>query len=256
MSRSAALPGPLPADAGRRRDIALFLDIDGTIAEIAPRPELAAVPNELRPILAVLSDALDGAVALVSGRTIADIDRMLPWANLAVAGTHGLERRRPGERVASAPADAGLRGVAAALRAFCDSRPGLILEDKGGAVALHYRQRPEIGDAVRTMAIRLTDANPRLVALEGKAVIEIKPDGRNKGSAIRDFMTEAPFAGRTPVFIGDDVTDEPGFAAVRELGGVAIRVGEERETLAEYRLPDVGTARDWLRGLADWFGDG
>lgn len=242
---------PLPRAAGRGETLALFLDIDGTIAEFAPRPELVRIPAELRALLAALRDSLGGALALVSGRSVADIDALLPGADLAVAGAHGLERRRRGERAAAAAAaHPDMAGFAAALRAFATARPGLIVEDKGRTVALHFRQRPDLRAEAREAVARLVDGRPGLAALEGKCVVEIKPAGRDKGSAIRDFMAEAPFAGRTPAFVGDDVTDEPGFAAVRELGGLAIRVGGPDDTLADWRLPDVRAARAWLRELA------
>lgn len=256
MTAAPAVPVPLPAAAGHGRDIALFLDVDGTIAEIAPRPDLVTVPGALRPTLATLQSALGGAVALVSGRTVADVEALLPWADVAVAGAHGLETRRPGERAARVPAAAGFAPLVAALRAFCDARPGLILEDKSVCAAVHYRQRPDLGGAVRETVARLLGERPGFVSLEGKAVVEIKPAGTDKGSAIRGFMAEAPFAGREPVFVGDDTTDEPGFAAVRALGGMAVRVGDARPTRAAYRLPDVGAVLAWLRGLAASFGDG
>ncbi len=250
-----APPRPLPAGAGRGRRLALFLDIDGAIAEIAPRPELALVPAGTRAALARLRRALGGAVAVVSGRPLAQIDRMLPGAELAAAGLHGLELRRAGEASARRPAPPLPRGLAAALRRMCDRRPGLVLEDKGATAALHYRARPELGAEARAAVRRLLDGRPGLAALEGKCVIEVKPAGRDKGTAIRAFMAEAPFAGREPAFLGDDVTDEAGFAVVREMGGLAVRVGGAEATRAAWRLPGVAAAQDWLRGLAESFDD-
>ncbi len=256
MSAAPALPRPLPPTACRGRRIALFLDVDGTIAEIAARPELAFVPRETRAALAALRGALDGAVALVSGRPIAELERMTPGARLAAAGLHGLEVRGPAGRAPRPPAGAAPRAAVAALRRACAARAGLRLEDKGATAAVHYRGRPELAAAARAAARQAAAGRPEVTVLEGKCVVEIVPAGRDKGTAIRAFMAEAPFSGREPVFVGDDVTDEAGFAAVRAMGGVAVRVGGAAPTRAAWRLPDVAATGAWLRGLAASFGGG
>lgn len=258
MSAVRVLPPPLPPTACRGRRIALFVDVDGVIAEIAARPELAVVPPETRATLAELRDALDGAAALVSGRPIAALERMMPGARLAAAGLHGLEFRGPGD-TAARPAAGGRRiaprAAVAELRRACAAQEGLRLEDKGATAAVHYRGRPELARAARAAVRRAAAGRPGVAVLEGKCVVELLPAGLDKGTAIRAFMAEAPFAGREPVFVGDDVTDEAGFAAVRALGGVAVRVGPAAPTRAAWRLPDVAATGVWLRGLALSFRD-
>ena len=241
--------------ACRGRRIALFLDVDGVIAEIAARPELAVVPPETRATLAELRDALEGAAALVSGRPIAALERMMPGARLAAAGLHGLEFRGPGE-TAARPAGGGVpRAAIAELRRACAAQDGLRLEDKGATAAVHYRGHPELARAARAAVRRAAAGRPGVAVLEGKCVVELVPAGLDKGTAIRAFMADAPFMGREPVFVGDDVTDEAGFAAVRAMGGVAVRVGPAEPTRAAWRLPDVAATGAWLRGLALSFRD-
>ncbi len=239
--RSTALPEP-------RADWALFLDFDGSIVEIAPTPDSIVVPETLPPLLAALRGALGGAVAIVTGRPIAQIDAFLGAAVPAVAGLHGLERRKAdGATVAPPSPRDELSGIRASLEEFAAARPGIVVEDKTHSLALHYRLAPSLKDACGDLlnaALEGGTAGWRIV--EGKMVFEIRPVGFTKGTAIEAFMGEDPFHGRTPVFCGDDTTDEDGFAAVDARGGVSVRVGEGAATRAAVQVGTVGELLDWL----------
>lgn len=235
-----------------RSDWALFLDFDGTIADIAPTPGSVEVPDGLPSLLRALRDALGGAVAIVTGRPIGQIDGFLGTAVPAVAGLHGLERRgTDGAIVRSPPPRDDLRDVLPLLRDFAAKHPGVLVEDKTYSVALHYRLAPSSKDACRDLAeatVERAAAGWRVV--EGKCVFEIGPRDSTKGHAIEAFMSEAPFRGRTPVFCGDDRTDEDGFAVVNARGGVSIRVGRDSATRAAARVDTVGDLLDWLARIA------
>ena len=243
-SRRFTRPHPPPL----AEDCALFLDIDGTLAEFAATPHEVQIDPQLIDALPLLRARYGGALALVTGRSIADVDRMFPALDVPVAGQHGCERR---DALGTMHLHASDPVVLAKLRelfsAFAARHPGLLLEDKGATVALHYRRSPELADDVQSMA-RSTFASAGWDGYslsEGKQLVEIRPDGRDKGKAIVDFTHEPPFAGRKPVFVGDDKTDEDGFAAVHALGGWSVKVGRGR-TCAQYRLPDIAAARRWL----------
>jgi trehalose 6-phosphate phosphatase len=229
---------------------ALFLDVDGTLLEIASRPELVHVPSGLPALTARLSEQRDGALALISGRPLAQIDRLFqPWRG-AAAGLHGIERRRADGTLDSILDDtskAALDRIRPKLAALAGGESGLILEDKGATVALHYRAVPDRETEIRAYAGALQrEAGAALRLIAGKMVVEFQPRNANKGSAIAAFLAEAPFAGRQPVFLGDDTTDEDGFAEVRSRGGFAIRVGAPSETMADYCLPSVKAVLAWL----------
>jgi trehalose 6-phosphate phosphatase len=225
----------------------LFLDLDGTLLEFAEHPQDAAPSARLRALLPLLAPATDGAVALVSGRPIAELDRLLSPYRFAAAGIHGIEQRRQLNASIESQGDAALLdGVRELIRNFVSARRGLICEDKQTAVALHYRQRPDLEDEVAEFIAELGRQLPAtLDLLPGKKVAEIKLTGSSKGRAIRAFMDAAPFRDRTPVFIGDDVTDEQGFAVVNELDGTSVKVGSDA-TLARWRLHDVNSVLCWL----------
>lgn len=233
-----------------RRDQALFLDFDGTLVEIAPAPGLVRVPARLPRLLDKLADRLDGAIAIVSGRPLDELALLLAPFDGAMAGQHGLERRRSdGTRTHWRPLPE-LEQARRALAQWAGEQGGVILEDKGGCLALHYRQAPAAGARCRAFVRQLVLESGRAVeAVEGKMVIELRPRSAGKDRAIETFLAETPFYGRVPVFVGDDTTDEDGFAAINRRGGISVRVGDET-TGARHRLPTVDAVLAWLaRGL-------
>jgi trehalose 6-phosphate phosphatase len=243
-SRYLARPPPPPL----AREYALFLDIDGTLAEFAATPREVRIDEQLIQALPALRTRHGGAVALVTGRSIGDVDRMFPELDIPVAGQHGCERRDASGILHLHASDPTiLKKLRELFAAFADRHPGLLLEDKGATVALHYRQLPDLAAEVQSVTRSAFDAAGAQGYLlgEGKQLVEIRPDSRDKGKAIVDFMGEPPFSGRMAVFVGDDVTDEDGFAAVNLMQGWTVKVGSGR-TCAQYRLPDIATARHWL----------
>lgn len=249
---TAALPPPprLRPDA-----VALFLDVDGTLLEIEDEPEAVSVPETLRRVLDAVHGASGGALALVSGRPLEQLDRLFAPLCLSAAGLHGLERRNLVAGTTRAePKPALFEQARERLAAFAAARPGVLLEDKGLTLAIHYRGAPDQREAALQVVRDLADESAgALIVLEGKMVFELKPPGANKGHAIEAFLEEAPFAGRRPVFVGDDVTDEAGFQVVNAVGGVSIRVGATggRESAAAYCLDDVAAMQAWLAGLLE-----
>ena len=237
--------GPLPRVGA---DWAIFLDFDGTLVEIAASPCRVRIDPRLRPTLEALCESLNGAVALVSGRSLAQLDALLSPLVLPAAGLHGLERRRAdGTVVRAGQSAAALAAVRARLQAFADAAPGVLLEDKGLSLALHYRGAPgKQDDCRRVVAEALAASGAGLHLLEGKMVYEIKPEGADKGSAIEAFLAEPPFAGRIPAFVGDDLTDEDGFAVVNRHGGVTVCVWDGAPTAARWRVASVSDLLAWL----------
>lgn len=224
-----------------RPSCALFLDFDGTMVDIAPQPHAVHVPPPLLEAVRKVHHYLGGAVAVISGRPIAQIDSFLEPLRLPVAGVHGAERRgADGELVLQETHPLDL--VEQAARGLAARHPGLLVEQKRGSLALHYRLAPELEEECLRVMQQAVDASPGISLLRGKMVAEAKPGGTSKGRAIEDFLREPPFAGRVPVFIGDDVTDEPGFTTVQGLGGLGIKVGEGA-TAARRRLPDPAALR-------------
>jgi len=239
----ARLPTPPLLSA----DVALLLDFDGTLLEIAATPGGVAVGDDLRALLARLSELLDGAVALVSGRPIAQLDRLLHPLRLCAAGQHGLEWRGNDGMLHHHAAPVVPPEMLDALQAFVTSHPGTILEPKGASVALHYRSRADAGHAASAVVTALADDHPGAWdVLHGKMVVELRPAGVHKGVGIARLLQAAPFEGRLPVFVGDDWTDEDGFDTVNERGGIAIAVGVRQHTRARYGLADVTAVRAWL----------
>jgi trehalose 6-phosphate phosphatase len=239
------------------RRVALFLDVDGTLLEIAPRPDMVEVPPSLPDLLQRHAVEHNGALALISGRPIAELDRLLrPWQG-AAAGLHGIERRRPDGSYASAVfgdadhlAAAALDQLRPKLQSLARQWPDVLLEDKGRTLALHYRAIPEADAAIRDAAARLLrDSGADLRLIAGKMVVEFQPRYHDKGRIIAAFMAEPPFEGRVPVYLGDDTTDEDAFAEVNRRDGLSIRVGPpSTSTTAAYELPSVRSALDWLAG--------
>lgn len=230
-----------------RTEWAYFLDVDGTLIDIAETPAAAAVDAALLELLGRLHRASGGAVALVSGRALADLDHRLGACRLPLAGQHGLERRDAAGRLWIQPAPPEAKcAIRAALEPLLARHSGLLLEDKGLTLALHYRQAPQLAETVReTMSRLVAEVGRGLVLQEGKCVVEVKPGGVDKGTAIADYLCEPPFAGRRPVFIGDDLNDEHGFAVVNRALGLSIKVGSG-DTCAQHRLRDVAAVRGWL----------
>jgi trehalose 6-phosphate phosphatase len=238
----AGLPRP---ETLRLDETALFLDLDGTLAAIEPRPDQVIAEPERTHLLDRLAAALDGRLAVISGRALGDIDRILDGAVQALAGVHGLQRRRADGSVVAAEPPAGLTEARHALITGLPEVPGLLVEDKGVAVAIHYRQAPDCADEV-TGLCKAAAARYGLELQPGDMVVELRPPGADKGDAIEAFMAEPPFKGATPVFVGDDLTDENGFRAVRDLGGYGVLVGPQRKTLAARRLVSVDEVMAWL----------
>ena len=233
-------------------DMALFLDFDGTLVALAPRPELVQVPLALTGMLATLYRQLDGALAVVSGRQLSDLDDFLKPLQLSSAGEHGAQRRTSDGLMVSAPPP-DLQQALLAANDLVARHAGLRLERKRLALSLHYRQAPELEDLCLEVMREAVSRNSALELMQGKCVIDIKPAGFSKGTAIDAFMNEAPFAGRLPIFAGDDVTDEAGFAAVQRLGGHAIKVGTG-PTQARHRCDSVADFADWLQSAVDTLG--
>ncbi|MET0311513.1 MAG: trehalose-phosphatase [Burkholderiaceae bacterium] len=227
---------------------ALFLDFDGTLVDLAPQPDAIQVPAGLVTTLALLRDRLDGALAVISGRPIAQLDAYLAPLVLPASGVHGAERRSADGQVHLLPAYS-LAHVEVAARTLLLRHPELQIEHKRGSLAVHYRGKPELEGACIIAMQAAVDQSPGLTLLRGKMVVEAKPAGASKGRAIEAFLREAPFAGRKPVFAGDDITDEPGFGAVQRAGGVGIKIGEG-ESIAGLRMVSPATLRLELQNFA------
>ena len=242
---------PLTAPPVLCGNYAFFFDLDGTLAEIKPHPDQVSISEPIRSALQQLAQQQGGALALISGRSMAELDALSAPHRFPLAGVHGAERRGINDQshIVSLPAELAAelgQWLAQSLAPLEDCE----LEDKGMAFALHYRQAPQHEQAVRALAEQAVARYEGLALQPGKCVVEIKPAGINKGAAILAFMQEAPFQGRQPVFVGDDLTDEAGFKAVNQAGGISVRVGPG-ETQAQWRLADVNAVHRWLIKLAE-----
>jgi trehalose 6-phosphate phosphatase len=237
-------PSPL-LDLGR---CAFFFDFDGTLAEIQPRPELVFISGALHASLDRL--AARCPVAVISGRPLSQLDDFLDPLRLPCAGVHGVERRTAQGEVQQLSLDhVQLRQIERELTAACASFPALLLESKGVSFALHYRQAPELAEVARDLADEFVARYPQVLAVQpGKCVFELKPKGASKGEVIRRFMQEPPFSQRMPVFLGDDLTDEAGFAAVNAMGGLSVKVGRG-QSAAHKRLASVTAVGTWLAAI-------
>jgi trehalose 6-phosphate phosphatase len=227
--------------------MAYFLDIDGTLIDFGDTPARTRLAKAHRRLLLRLRRRAGGAVAIVSGRSIADIDRIFHTSQWPAAGQHGAERRDARGRYSRvAAANAALPRVRRLLADAVARHPGLLLEDKGHSIALHYRRVPRLAAyAHRLVRAQLPLLGRSYCVRRGKRVVELNPAGRDKGAAVLAFMAERPFRGRTPVFVGDDLTDEFGFETVNALGGVSVKVGAGA-TVATMRVRDVRSVWDWL----------
>jgi trehalose 6-phosphate phosphatase len=232
------------------RDASLFLDFDGTLVELAPSPDAVRVEDDLRDLLTRLQAKLDGRLALLSGRAVADVRGHLHPVTLAMSGSHGLELAPVEGDIIAGERPAGLAQAIEEFRKLESRYPGVLVEEKPMSVALHFRSAPHaepVCHAAAEQAARDTGMTLQL----GKMLVELKPATGHKGSALLQFMAQPPFAGTTPVFVGDDLTDEHGFDAARELGGAGVLVGPERSTAAMYRLENVGAVRNWLQTASE-----
>jgi trehalose 6-phosphate phosphatase len=242
---------PAPPAPGADDEWALFLDVDGTLLDFASHPQGVHVDARLHDDLACLRERLGGALALLSGRTLAQLDELFDWNRHAAAGLHGAQLRFADGHVSDD--DGGAR--VAALHALAESRTtgtsGVLLEDKQQALALHYRNAPGQREFVERLAQELLQhAGNDYTLQHGNHVIELKPAGTDKGQALATLLASEPFAGRQPWMLGDDLTDEHAFEEVNGCGGVSVVVGARRPTHANFALDDPRAVRAWLRGLA------
>jgi len=232
-------------------DWALFLDIDGTLIEHADHPEGITIPAYLPDLLSNVQMALNGAVALVSGREIDWMDRRFAPARLAASGQHGAEiRLAPDAPSVPIPIPKWRKPLEEALDRELSTWPGVFIEHKPLSLAVHYRAVPQFADEIMNKVIELgMGLDDSVEFLKGRFVIEVRQAGRHKGTAVQQFMTTTIFAGRTPLFVGDDVTDEDGFRAARAAGGYAVAVGPRATQQADFRLATPEDVRKWLETI-------
>ncbi len=228
----------------------LFLDVDGTLIELTDSPLETHADAGLKSLLSEVAERLGGAVALVSGRSIEYLDALFAPLRLPAAGLHGVERRKAsGVMHGASFVDSQLDDARARLETLVQANPGTLLEDKGRTIAVHFRMAPQaeaaVLEEVRAIAVQL-GSNYQIQG--GSMMVEIKPRGFTKAAAIKAFMQEPPFSGRKPVFAGDDLTDQEGFRAVEDEGGISIAVGDRVH--GQFRAENAAAVRGWLRGIA------
>lgn len=247
QERAFVLP-PRP-DTGRH---AFFLDVDGTLVDFASHPESVSAGPVVLSLLRRLERAAGGALALVSGRTIDSLDRVTAPHRFTAAGIHGLEWRSARGQHAAASHMQSLERARAALRGLALEHPRLLVEDKGSSIALHFRAAPELAVLASARAEAAVLAAPQLRVQHGHMVVEVLPRIASKHHALAAFMNEAPFRGRIPLFVGDDLTDEPAFEWVNAAGGLSIAVAASRRpTAAQVTLPSVAAVRTWLESAVE-----
>ena len=234
-------PPPLLDDA-----CALFLDVDGTLLEFAVRPDLVQLPLGALETLARIRDRLGGALALVSGRPLAQLDALFAPLQLPAAGLHG-QQLRGAIAARTMPAGDALSALRHEAMQLAQRHPGVVIEDKGANLALHWRGAPDGEDALRALALAHLPRLPGYRLQPGDHVLELLPADVDKGRALHHLLAEAPFQGRTPIFVGDDLTDEYGFAAAHAQGGWGVLVGDRMPSHAQYRLAGPGEVHAWLR---------
>ena len=256
MTPTESVAGPaLPRPPGwaelGRRPCALFLDVDGTLLEFEEHPDLVRATQGLVSLLTSIESALDGALAVISGRPLQDLDRVFaPWRPLG-AGIHGAEvRDRQGEHRFDSNSDA-VAPIRDRVDQIVASIPGAWTEDKGSSLAVHHRAAPEAGPELAERLASLALEGSGFAILEGVLVVELRPSSHDKGTALDELMDQSPFKGRTPVVVGDDTTDEDAFVAAGRHGGLAVIVGTRSETAATYRLHDPAAVRGWLTELIE-----
>ncbi len=242
------------ADLPRSVDgLALFLDVDGTLVDIAPTPDAIVVPPDLPPLLAALSERTGGGLALITGRDMVAVDAMFAPFRLPVGAIHGTLLRDASGAIVGDPPHPALPDIRRRLEAFASDHPSALVEDKGSAVAVHFRLDPALDKAAEAVVrAAVAEAGEGLSVQPGKMVYEIRPDGADKGRALTAFMQEPAFRGRRPVAVGDDLTDESMFRAARDAGGLAFRVGAAppgHASAAEVGFEGPEAVRRWLRAL-------
>lgn len=248
----SASPPELPA-ADKLDEWAVFFDIDGTLLDIAEKPEAIYVPDGLLSDLAYLSGKLGGALALVTGRSISFVDTILPGTRFPLAGLHGAERRDATGRVTPVHLTVNFLKAKEELKRRAERWPHILVEDKQAAIAIHYRQVPHLADDMRRLMDEIAViAGPGWTLQQGKMVVELRPAAHDKGHALETFMAAPPFRAKRPLVFGDDVTDEAMFKAANALGGLSVRIGvaEERPSAATLYLQSPAILRAWLSKIA------
>lgn len=242
-------PPPLPRTGERW---ALFLDVDGTLLGFADDPNHVRVPGALMTTLATLRECLDGALALVSGRRIDDLDQLFAYPGWAMAGLHGLQRRSDdGSEFDFQTESTSLCDLQQGARALAAQLPGVRLENKGACVALHCREAPQQEAALAAGARQLAHSLRGYEVQPGDHVYELKPADIDKGRALEAFLDESPFRGRTPVYLGDDLTDEHAFNVVNARNGISVRVGQREPSEALFTLSNPAAVQDWLDAVCN-----
>jgi trehalose 6-phosphate phosphatase len=228
----------------------LFLDVDGTLIELTDSPLETFADPELKALLNHVAERLGGALALVSGRSIEYLDALFSPLRLPAAGLHGVERRKASGALHGASfVDTQLTQARTAVNALVEAHPGTSVEDKGRTIAVHFRMAPQFEAFVRQSLTAIAEPLGKNYHIqEGNMVLEIKPRGFTKATAIKAFMKEPPFSGRKPVFVGDDLTDQDGFRLVEDQGGISIAVGERVH--GQFRLDNASAVRGWLQEIA------
>ncbi|HTV37658.1 MAG TPA: trehalose-phosphatase [Xanthobacteraceae bacterium] len=251
MDAIDSVPNAPPPPVPDLRRWAILLDIDGSILDIAPSPRQVKVPGELRRTLVRIDELTGGAVALVSGRTISDIDLIFAPLRLAAIGVHGAEMRTSGDAEVQKRVRPLSNALKRKLAEIVEFAPGILVEDKGYSLALHYRLTPEKGPELLEAVAKICANAPTepVEVLQGKLVVDVKPAGYNKGIAVSDLMRQAPFVGRHPIFIGDDTTDLPVFSTIPKFGGQAYSVGGIVAKV-DGHFDRPATVRSWLARIA------
>jgi trehalose 6-phosphate phosphatase len=226
-------------------DAAIFLDFDGTLVPLTDVPEAVRVDPPLLELLTDLRDALDGRLAIVSGRSVATLRDLFGLHDFILAGTHGLEFAAPGSAVSAPPRLSAVDAAERVFDAFAADKPGLLVERKTLSIGLHFRRAPQWAEACRTIA-QAVSMDTGLYLQPGKMLYELRPGGADKGTAVARLIADGPMGGSRPIFFGDDVTDEEGFLAAVQHGGCGILVGAPRVTIAQWHLEQVASVRHYL----------